>query len=122
MQHSAMVPEVAEAAVEAEEAEVAVEVVVNEDPITVVVKEVGKIKVSQAKVKIRVRIKEATATRGTGPPGMRTCPRSSPASGTGPMGNLHIFVLNRQHVPGRIISSLSLIIRLEGLTSSAMKT
>ena len=54
-----------------------------------------------------VALMEPRRTRGTRAPGTRTCPRSHPASATGPMGNLHIFVRSQPLVPGRTTGSPS---------------
>ena len=112
-------PEAAEEDVAAEVAEEAVEAEGSEELVTVVIEEMGKIKVSQARVKVRV--KGIMGTPGTRRPGTPTCPHSSPVSAIGPMGNLLIFVWSRQPAPGRIILFQSQIIRLEKLTSSALK-
>ena len=81
-------------------------------------KEIKEIREIKVKIQVKGQVRD---TPGTRPPGMRTCRRSSPASGTGPMANLLIFVWSRQPAPGRIILFQSQIIRLEKLTSSALK-
>ena len=111
-------PEAAEEDVAAEVAEEAVEAEGSEELVTVVVEEMGKIKVSQARVKVRV--KEIMGTPGTRRPGTPTCPHSSPVSAIGPMGNLLIFVWSRGPVPGSSIGCQNLIIN-EILTSSTTR-
>ena len=82
---------------------------------------IAEVRVKQeAKVQGQVR-GQARVTPDTRQPGMQTYLHLNRASVTGPMGNLLIFVLNPPRVPGKIISYLNLIIRPEGLTSSAMK-
>ena len=123
-------PVVAEVAVEAEVGVAAVEVVEDaakivdslvevDSPETVAVEAVVKIKVSQARV--RIKVKALGDTPGTRHPGTRTCLHSSPASGTGPMGNRHIFVWNPDPVHGRIFGSLSQTINEIQISSDASK-
>ena len=113
-----------EAVVEAGE-EVVVRAEVN--LIMVIIEEVVRIKVRvQAEVRIRikiviirVRVRAMEDTPGIRPPDTRTCPRSSPASGTGHMGNQLIFVWSQGPAPGRTFGSRSLIIN-EIQTGSVM--
>ena len=96
-----------------------------------VVVDVGVVVAEEEEVKVKVEaegIKEhkvgeaqVRGTPGTGPRGTRTCPRSRPASVTGLMAKVLIFVLNRQPVHGKIIFLQNLITRPEKLTSSAKK-
>ena len=99
-----------------------------------VVEDVGVVvvEVEEAKVKeegevikeIREVKEEETRVRdipGTRPRDMRTCPRSRPASGTGPMAKVLISVLSQRPVHGKIILFQSLITKPEKLTSSAKK-
>ena len=53
----------------------------------------------------------------TRPPGMLTCPRSSPVSAIGPMGSLLTFVLSHGPAPGSSSTPRHLTTN-EGLTSS----
>ena len=84
--------------VAAEVAEEAVEAEGSEELVTVVIEEMGKIKVSQARVKVRV--KGIMGTPGTRRPGTPTCPHSNPVFAIGPMGSLLIFVWSQGPVPG----------------------
>ena len=83
----------------------------------VVVVVVNQVRIVKAVVKIRVKVKlglvrertRGRSTPGTGRPGTRTCPHSSPAPVTGFLGRLHIFVRNQGLVHGRISGCLKAI-------------
>ena len=51
-----------------------------------------KVKVEGEVIKVGDKTQEVRLTPNTRPRDMLTCPRSRPASGTGPMGNPLIFV------------------------------